>query len=416
MNALYVQVQEEIRGRAPRRRARADVGGGRRLRRREGLRRRRRHQGDAGHVLHRHGRALRRRCRTRSPRSPGIPKPTIAAITGYALGGGCELALACDFRVVADNAKLGQPEILLGIIPGAGGTQRLSRLVGPARAKDIIFSGRFVDAEEALRIGLVDKVVPADDVYAAARAWMLSFVGGPAYASGRPRRPSTAGSRSTSTPGWRSSGMLFASLFATKDREIGMTSFVQQGPGKAQNSRVDDPHPYAARGGPAAPVPVGPPRASPGAREELAVTAVPGRGPLDVLVFYSPSVDAEAVLGALFAAGAGAVGDYRDCAFVVRGTGQFRPVAGATPTDRRRRRPREGRREPRRARARPAAAGRRRRRAPGRPPLRGAGLPRHRGRPTSTGPDGSIGRLSRSVGAAAVTRSGSRRCCRAAGR
>ncbi|MEP7333929.1 MAG: enoyl-CoA hydratase-related protein, partial [Terracoccus sp.] len=76
-----------------------------------------------------------------------IPKPVIAAITGYALGGGCELALACDFRVVADDAKLGQPEILLGIIPGAGGTQRLARLVGPAKAKDIIFSGRFLDAQ-----------------------------------------------------------------------------------------------------------------------------------------------------------------------------------------------------------------------------------------------------------------------------
>ncbi|HET7801829.1 MAG TPA: enoyl-CoA hydratase/isomerase family protein, partial [Humibacillus xanthopallidus] len=82
-----------------------------------------------------------------------IPKPVIAAITGYALGGGCELALACDFRVVADDAKLGQPEILLGIIPGAGGTQRLSRLVGASRAKEIIFSGRFVDAQEALAIG-----------------------------------------------------------------------------------------------------------------------------------------------------------------------------------------------------------------------------------------------------------------------
>src|SRR4051812_13489883 len=90
-----------------------------------------------------------------------IPKPVIAAITGYALGGGCELALACDWRVVAEDAKLGQPEIKLGLIPGAGGTQRLARLIGPARAKDLIFSGRMVDAEEALRIGLADRVVPA---------------------------------------------------------------------------------------------------------------------------------------------------------------------------------------------------------------------------------------------------------------
>src|SRR6185437_1420567 len=98
-----------------------------------------------------------------------LPKPTVAAITGYALGGGCELALACDFRVCAADAKLGQPEILLGIIPGAGGTQRLSRLVGSAKAKDLIFTGRFVGAAEALAIGLVDQVVDtAEEVYPAA--------------------------------------------------------------------------------------------------------------------------------------------------------------------------------------------------------------------------------------------------------
>ena len=89
-----------------------------------------------------------------------IPKPVVAAITGYALGGGCELALAADVRFAAEDAQLGQPEVLLGIIPGAGGTQRLSRLVGPSRAKDLIFTGRFVKADEALAIGLVDRVVP----------------------------------------------------------------------------------------------------------------------------------------------------------------------------------------------------------------------------------------------------------------
>ena len=97
-----------------------------------------------------------------SPRSRPSPGTPSAA--------GCELALCCDFRVAGDNAKLGQPEILLGIIPGAGGTQRLPRLVGPARAKDIVFSGRFVGAEEALAIGLVDRVVAPDDVYDQARA------------------------------------------------------------------------------------------------------------------------------------------------------------------------------------------------------------------------------------------------------
>src|ERR1700710_1226345 len=94
---------------------------------------------------------------------------------GSALGGGCELALTADFRVSADNARWGQPEILLGIIPGAGGTQRLPRLVGPAKAKDLIFTGRFVDADEALAIGLADEVVPAADVYAAALAWARKF-------------------------------------------------------------------------------------------------------------------------------------------------------------------------------------------------------------------------------------------------
>src|SRR5947208_9189011 len=92
-----------------------------------------------------------------------IPKPVVAAITGYALGGGCELALACDWRVAAADAKLGQPEITLGVIPGAGGTQRLARLVGPAKAKDLVMSGRFVEAGEALAVGLVDRVVPAGE-------------------------------------------------------------------------------------------------------------------------------------------------------------------------------------------------------------------------------------------------------------
>src|SRR5689334_11402673 len=111
-----------------------------------------------------------------------IPKPVVAAITGYALGGGCELALACDWRVVADDAKLGQPEIKLGIIPGAGGTQRLARLIGPARAKDLIFSGRMVDAEEALRIGLAARVVRAADVYATAVQLVQPYVTGPSLA------------------------------------------------------------------------------------------------------------------------------------------------------------------------------------------------------------------------------------------
>ncbi|HEV7196580.1 MAG TPA: enoyl-CoA hydratase-related protein [Pedococcus sp.] len=162
-----------------------------------------------------------------------IPKPTIAAITGYALGGGCELALACDFRVAGRNAKLGQPEILLGIIPGAGGTQRLARLVGPAKAKDLIFSGRFVSADEALAMGLVDEVVEAEDVYAAARRRMEQYVGGPSYALRAAKEVIDRGLEVDLETALDIERSQFAALFATKDREVGMRSFVENGPGKA---------------------------------------------------------------------------------------------------------------------------------------------------------------------------------------
>jgi len=163
----------------------------------------------------------------------GIPKPTVAAITGYALGGGCEVALACDFRVAARNAKLGQPEILLGVIPGAGGTQRLARLVGPAKAKDLIFSGRFVSADEALAIGLVDEVVEAEEVYAAAKARLAPFVGGPAYALRAAKEAIDRGLEVDLETGLELERLLFSSLFATRDRATGMRSFVENGPGKA---------------------------------------------------------------------------------------------------------------------------------------------------------------------------------------
>ena len=163
-----------------------------------------------------------------------IPKPTVAAITGYALGGGLELALTCDFRVVGDNAKLGQPEILLGVIPGAGGTQRLPRLVGPSRAKDIVFTGRFVGADEALAIGLVDKVVAPDDVYAAARTMVERYVTGPAYALRAAKEAIDRGLEVDLDTGLEIERVQFAALFATRDQAIGMTSFVESGPGKAE--------------------------------------------------------------------------------------------------------------------------------------------------------------------------------------
>ena len=162
-----------------------------------------------------------------------IPKPVVAAITGYALGGGCELALTADFRVCGDNAKLGQPEILLGIIPGAGGTQRLPRLVGPSRAKDLVFSGRFVDAQEALHIGLVDRVVAPDDVYTAAVELVSRYANGPMYALRAAKEAIDEGLDVDLDSGLRIERKVFAGLFATEDRTIGMTSFVESGPGKA---------------------------------------------------------------------------------------------------------------------------------------------------------------------------------------
>jgi enoyl-CoA hydratase/carnithine racemase len=162
-----------------------------------------------------------------------IPKPVVAAINGYALGGGCELALCADRRIAAEDATLGQPEILLGIIPGAGGTQRLPRLVGPAKAKDIIFSGRFVKAQEALEIGLVDELVPADEVYAAAVRWASQFANGPAYALRAAKEAIDYGGEVDLSTGLEIERQQFAALFATEDRTAGMTSFVENGPGKA---------------------------------------------------------------------------------------------------------------------------------------------------------------------------------------
>jgi enoyl-CoA hydratase/carnithine racemase len=162
-----------------------------------------------------------------------IPKPVVAAVTGYALGGGCELALAADFRVSADDAKWGQPEILLGIIPGMGGTQRLPRLVGPAKAKDLIFSGRFVDAEEALRIGLAECVTPAADVYSTALDIARKLAKGPALALAAAKAAIDGGLDGDLQSGLRLESHLFASVFATEDARTGMASFIERGPGKA---------------------------------------------------------------------------------------------------------------------------------------------------------------------------------------
>jgi enoyl-CoA hydratase/carnithine racemase len=162
-----------------------------------------------------------------------IPKPVIAAITGYALGGGYELALCADFRVLGAGAKIGQPEILLGVIPGAGGTQRLARLVGPARAKDIVFTGRHVGAEEALEIGLVDAVVPDAEVYGTAVAMARKFAAGPPLALAAAKRAIDEGLDRPLQQGLELESELFAGLFDTEDQKTGMRSFLENGPGKA---------------------------------------------------------------------------------------------------------------------------------------------------------------------------------------
>jgi enoyl-CoA hydratase/carnithine racemase len=163
-----------------------------------------------------------------------IPKPVIAAVTGYALGGGYELALCADFRVLGASAKIGQPEIQLGIIPGAGGTQRLSRLVGPAKAKDLIFTGRHVGAEEALEIGLADAVVPDDEVYATAVAMARKFAAGPPLALAAAKQAVDEGLELPIDDGLKLESRLFAELFSTEDQKVGMTSFIENGPGKAR--------------------------------------------------------------------------------------------------------------------------------------------------------------------------------------
>jgi enoyl-CoA hydratase/carnithine racemase len=162
-----------------------------------------------------------------------ITKPTVAAVTGYALGGGLEVVLGADRRIAGDNVKLGFPEILLGIFPGGGGTQRLARLVGPSRAKDLIYTGRFVTAEEALAIGLVDEVVPADEVYSRSVEYAAQFAKGPALAYAAAKKAIDGGLDTDLRTGLDIESELFAGLFASDDRATGMASFIENGPGKA---------------------------------------------------------------------------------------------------------------------------------------------------------------------------------------
>jgi enoyl-CoA hydratase/carnithine racemase len=163
----------------------------------------------------------------------GLGKPVVAAITGYALGGGLELALAADFRVAGESARLGQPEILLGVIPGAGGTQRLPRLIGPARAKDLVFTGRMVKAAEARAMGLVDQVVPDESVYDAALDLVRRYATGPALALRAAKQAIDYGLGVDLATGLEIERVQFAALFGTEDQRAGMRSFLDHGPGQA---------------------------------------------------------------------------------------------------------------------------------------------------------------------------------------
>jgi enoyl-CoA hydratase/carnithine racemase len=162
-----------------------------------------------------------------------LPRMVVAAVNGYALGGGCELALACDLRVVAADARLGQPEILLGLIPGAGGTQRLPRLVGASRAKDLVLTGRHVDADEALRIGLADRVAPPDGTLDAALALAAGFAAGPLVAGAYAKALVDAGLDGPLAAGLDAETARFVDVFRTDDAAAGVRSFLDHGPGRA---------------------------------------------------------------------------------------------------------------------------------------------------------------------------------------
>ncbi len=162
-----------------------------------------------------------------------IPRATIAAVNGYALGGGLELALACDFRVGSEDSRFGVPEVLLGVLPGGGGTQRLPRLIGPSRAKDLIMTGRQVRAAEALAIGLINRTAAPDDVLDAALAWAAELAAGAVLAHGLAKDAVDRGLEGTLEAGLRIEQEAFAAVARTEDAARGIRSFSENGPGKA---------------------------------------------------------------------------------------------------------------------------------------------------------------------------------------
>lgn len=163
-----------------------------------------------------------------------IPRFVIAAVSGYALGGGCELALACDYRIGGERAVFGQPEILLGIIPGGGGTQRLPRLIGRSRAKEMMITGRQVKVDEAVRIGLVDELVPSETLHERALALAAEVSKGPLRAQAMIKDAVDVGMDVPVADGLHHERHLFEQVFRTTDSQIGVRSFLEHGPGKAE--------------------------------------------------------------------------------------------------------------------------------------------------------------------------------------
>ena len=162
-----------------------------------------------------------------------IPRFVIAAVSGYALGGGCELALACDYRIVSEKAVFGQPEVLLGIIPGGGGTQRLPRTVGASRAKEMCVTGRQVRAEEALRIGLADEVVAPEELHGRALALAAEVAAGALEAQRLIKATIDDGLSGPLADGLGREKAAFAAVFQSADSQIGVASFLEHGPGHA---------------------------------------------------------------------------------------------------------------------------------------------------------------------------------------
>ena len=159
-------------------------------------------------------------------RFANLEKPTIAAINGFALGGGLELAMGADFRYLGETARVGQPEVLLGLIPGAGGTQRLARLVGPQRSKELCMTGRHVKSDEALSLGIADKVVPDDELLDVALKDATAFAQGPTQAYTAVKRAVSRGYDQPLEEGLAIEAEQFARAFASNDAKIGVAAFL----------------------------------------------------------------------------------------------------------------------------------------------------------------------------------------------